>query len=53
MTNLSRLVRHHALRNPDRIALVHASDHISYGHLWHRIGAIAAMHRAGLAESGR
>ena len=43
MPNLSRLVRHHALRAPDRVALTYAGHAISYGALWRRIGAVGAM----------
>ena len=46
MSNLSRLVRHHALRHADRPALVFAGERTSYGELWHRLGRIAALLRA-------
>ena len=46
MTNLSRLVRHHALRNPSRPALTYAGITVTYGELWRRIGADSAMLQA-------
>ena len=52
MANLSRLVRHHALRSPERTALVFEGARISYGELWSRIGHIAAMLRNGGVEPG-
>ncbi len=45
MANLSRLVRYHALRSPDRIALVQDDVQISYAELWRRICAVAAVLR--------
>ena len=52
MPNLSRLVRHHALREPDRAALVYAGGVIGYGELWRRIGVVAAMLRQSGVERG-
>ena len=53
MANLSRLVRHHALRDPDRIALAFAGEQVSYGELWRRTRSIAAMLRTDGGEAGR
>jgi len=52
MPNLSRLVRHHALREPDRAALVYAGHMVSYGEVWRRIGAVAGMLRARGVQTG-
>ncbi len=52
MANLSRLVRHHALRDPGRAALAFEGAHVSYGELWRRIGALAAMLRARGVQPG-
>ena len=52
MPNLSRLVRHHALRQPDRAALTFAGEVISYGALWLRIGKLAGMLRGRGVERG-
>jgi fatty-acyl-CoA synthase len=46
MANLSRCVRHHALRNPQRVAVSYQGEHITYAELWARIGALAACLRA-------
>lgn len=43
MSNISRCVRHHALRTPDRTAIVYAGARISYGALWRRINAVATL----------
>ena len=54
MSNLSRLVRHHALREPDRAALTYTGHVVSYGALWRRIGAVAGMLRArGVSQGDR
>ena len=54
MSNLSRLVRHHALREPDRRALVYVGQPVSYGTLWRRIGTVAGMLRnRGVAQGER
>jgi fatty-acyl-CoA synthase len=46
MSNLSRLVRHHALRTPQRIALSQDGRQVSYAELWRRICAVAGFLRA-------
>ena len=43
MANLSRCVRHHALRDPDRAALVYEGNTLTYGQLWQRIGRLAGL----------
>jgi fatty-acyl-CoA synthase len=52
MANLSRLVRHHALRSPERTALVFEDARVSYGELWSRIGHIAALLRSRSVQPG-
>lgn len=46
MSNLSRWIRFHAKRQPDRSAVIYNGAHVSYGMLWERIGRIAADLRA-------
>ena len=46
MANLSRFVRHHALRTPDRIALVQGDARVTYAELWSRICTVAGLLRA-------
>lgn len=46
MANISRCVRYHALRSPDRTALVYEGRHIGYAELWNRIGCVAGLLRA-------
>jgi acyl-CoA synthetase (AMP-forming)/AMP-acid ligase II len=46
MANLSRFVRHHALRTPERVALVYEAERVSYGQLWRRIRVVAGLLRA-------
>src|SRR5438128_291444 len=46
MANLSRCVRHHALRNPQRVALSYEGAHITYAVLWGRICALTRFLRA-------
>ncbi len=54
MPNLSRLVRHHALREPDRAALAYGGSVVSYGELWRRIGGVAGMLRTrGIGKADR
>ena len=45
MVNLSVFIRFHAQHTPDRPALIYEGTHISYGELWQRIGAMAALLR--------
>lgn len=54
MSNLSRCVRHHALREPGRIALTYLGAKVSYGQLWDRSAKVAGMLRArGVNEGDR
>ncbi|MDB4273670.1 AMP-binding protein, partial [bacterium] len=43
MVNLSAIIRFHALRTPDRLALVYEGQRISYGELLDRIGKTARV----------
>src|SRR6266498_5671551 len=52
MANLSRCVRHHALRNPQRTAVAYAGAHITYAELWTRICIVAGYLRARGAGDG-
>lgn len=52
MSNISRCVRHHALRTPDRTALAYAGETVSYGELWRRINAVAALLRQRGVKAG-
>jgi fatty-acyl-CoA synthase len=54
MANLSRLVRYHALRSPDRTALIQDDVLVSYAELWRTTCVIAGMLRArGIAPGSR
>jgi fatty-acyl-CoA synthase len=54
MANLSRCVRHHALRNPQRVALSFEGGNISYAMLWGRICALAGFLRGrGVTQGDR
>ncbi|MFC5357769.1 AMP-binding protein [Azospirillum himalayense] len=51
MVNLSAFIRFHALRTPDRLALVYGDQRISYADFLDRIGRMAAfLHRRGVRE---
>jgi fatty-acyl-CoA synthase len=52
MANLSRLIGYHALRTPDRIALVQDDVHVSYAEVWRTICVVAGMLRARGIEPG-
>src|SRR5579871_5204504 len=43
MANLSRCVRRHALRDPARIAIVHAGERVGYAALWERVRRIGGL----------
>jgi fatty-acyl-CoA synthase len=43
MSNLSRLVRHHALRDPEPTAITYSGKATSYGELWRRVVRLGAM----------
>lgn len=45
MSNLSRMVRHHALRHPARTAISFNGKATTYADLWQRIGAVARLLR--------
>jgi fatty-acyl-CoA synthase len=52
MSNLSRFVRHHAIRTPARAALSYHGETIAYGELWRRIDDVAGLLRARGVSSG-
>lgn len=41
MVNLSAFIRYHAIRHPDRIAIVYGDQRITYGDFWDRIQRMA------------
>jgi acyl-CoA synthetase (AMP-forming)/AMP-acid ligase II len=54
MSNLSRLVRHHALRAPEKVALAQDGQQITYAELWRRICAVAGLlRRRGVIQGDR
>lgn len=54
MSNISRLVRRHALIHPDRCALSYLSVPISYGALWQRATQVAGLlQSAGIVPGDR
>ena len=48
MVNLSSFIQFHALRTPDRVALIYGGQQLTYAELSHRIARLAAF----LVESG-
>lgn len=52
MSNLSRCVRHHAARDPGRVAVVYAGGTVSYGVLWQRICKVAGLLAVRGVQSG-
>lgn len=54
MSNLSRCIRHHAIRTPTRPALSYQGETIAYGELWRRVGDLAGLLRdRGVASGDR
>lgn len=51
MVNLSSFLRFHAIRSPDRLAIVYGSERVTYGDLFDRMRQLAAfLHEKGVGE---
>lgn len=51
MVNLSSFIRFHAIRSPDRLAIIYGSERITYGDLLDRTRQLAAfLHAKGVGE---